>query len=302
MSRLYRLASSQLFNVPLMIDEAKAEVIVCALQERLGVVSFERMDGTTLEASEMVQQHASASDAEWRGRARDRLYPAAEGVAVIEIDGTLVHKYGYLDPVSGMTGYDGIAQKLRAAMADDDVRAIWLDIDSPGGAVAGCFALAQEIAACTKSEGGKLIWAFVNEQATSAAYALACVCDKIFTTPDGVIGSIGSFCMHVDLTEALSKEGVKVEIIRAGAEKAKAGPYEPLEDKTRAKLQAWVDDTRARFAQLVAAGRRMSQAAVLMTEADWFTAPEALKLGLIDGIMTEPEAWAKLQRSLKRAA
>ncbi|WP_334656740.1 S49 family peptidase [Sphingomonas panaciterrae] len=298
MSRLARLASSQLFNVPLMIDPAKAEVIVAALQERLGVVSFERIDGVTLNALDL---QASAGDATFRGRARDKLYPIESNVAVIEVDGTLVHKYGYVDPMSGLTGYDGIAQKLRSAMADREVKAIWFDYDSPGGATAGCFTLAEEIARCTKSEGGKPIWAFVNETACSAAYALASVCDKIYAPADAIAGSIGVYCMHVDLTEGLSKEGIKVEMIRAGEQKARGGPYETLDDRTRAKLQAWVDETRQRFATLVAAGRRMSKAAVLATEADWFPAAEALKLGLIDGVMSEPEAWAKLQRSIARA-
>lgn len=298
MSRLAHVAT-QLFNVPLMIDPRKAEVIVCALQERLGVATFERMDGVRLDAASMNAamgpSEATRSYENWKP------YSVADRVAVIEVSGTLVHRYGYLDPVSGLTGYDGILRKARAAMADDDIDALWLDIDSPGGATAGCFAAAEELASYTKSEGGKPIWAYVNEQATSAAYALACVCDKVFAPADGIVGSIGCFVMHVDLTAALDKNGVKVTIVRAGDRKARTMPYEGLDAEAALKLQTWCDETRDQFNRLVATGRRLAIAAVDATQADWYPAGDGLKLGLIDGILSEPEAWAKLQRSLARA-
>lgn len=297
MTDLTRVAG-QLFNVPLLIEPAKAEMIVCALHERLGIGTFERIDGTTLGALEM---RAQADEAIAAGHSANKLYPLDENVAVIEISGTLVHKYGYLDPRSGLTGYDGIARKLRAALEDRDVKAIWLDIDSPGGAVAGLFTLCEEIAMSTKSEGGKPIWAYVNEQATSAAYAIASVCDKVFAPAEGVLGSIGCVVMHVDFSEALSSEGIKVEVIRAGKRKMRGNSVEPLDDPTRTKLQAWVDQTRERFAKMVAAGRRLSVQSIMATEADWFGGEESLRLGLCDGVMSEAQAWAKLQRSIKRA-
>lgn len=296
MTELSRIAM-QLFNVPMLIEPAKAEIIVCALHERLGVTQFDRIDGTTLGAAEM---RAQSEDALSQPR-RNNVVPVVEGVAVIEVSGTLVHKYGYLDPYSGMTGYDGITRKLRAAMADPEVQAIWFDIDSPGGSVAGLFTLAEEIALNTKSEGGKPIWAYVNEQATSAAYALACVCDKVFAPEEGVSGSIGAICMHVDLTAAIAEEGIKVRMFRSADRKARGGPYEDLDEATATKLQNWVDTTGQRFAKLVAMGRAIPVKDVVATNADWFTSQDALRLKLIDGIMSEADAWAKLQRSIKRS-
>jgi ClpP class serine protease len=67
------------------------------------------------------------------------------GIAVIPISGTLVQKLGSLRPYSGMTGYDGIRQAFLTAMEDQDVSGICLDIDSPGGEVAGCFDLVDVI-------------------------------------------------------------------------------------------------------------------------------------------------------------
>lgn len=292
---LGRLAQ-RVFNRPVLLTPEKAEIIVCALAERLGVSKLNRVDGTTLGVLEM---RAAASDA-GRNRQTRKIFAEADGVAVIPIHDTLVQRSDYVDPESGVTGYNWIGQKVRAAMADDDVRAIWFDIDSPGGEASGCFQLAEEIALCTKSEGGKPIWAFVNEWAMSGAYALASVCDKIYAPEDAAAGSIGAYVMHVDFSKALSDEGIAVSIIRSGERKARGTEFEELDDPTRAKLHAWVDQTRLRFATLVATGRRLSVKKVMDTEADWFRADEALGRGLIDGVMSEAEAWAKLQRSLAR--
>lgn len=292
--------AQRIFNVPLMISEHKAEVIVAALHQRLGIGSFERLDATVLGASDMV---ALAGDARrdygenWKPFAQD------DGVAVIPISGTLVHKFGWLDPMSGMTGYDGIARKFRAALTDPDIKAIWLDIDSPGGEVAGCFALCEEIAKSTQSEGGpKPVWAYINEQATSAAYALACVCDRIYGPRTMITGSIGAYMMHVDFSKALDKNGIAVTIIRAGARKGRMTNVAPLDDKALAKLQDMVDETRDIFAELVAMGRNIPVKSVMATEADIYSGSYAVALGLVDDVMSEQEAWDLLQLEIGRPA
>lgn len=290
--------SQRVFNVPLMIHEHKAEVIVAALHERLGVASIQRLDGTTLQAIDM---NATAADAR-RSYENWRPFAESQNVAVIPVTGTLVHKYGHLDPYSGMTGYDGIARKVRAAMQDDEVKAIWLDIDSPGGEVSGCFTLAEEIARMTQSEGGdKPIWAYVDEQACSAAYAIASVCDRIYGPRTMMVGSIGVYVMFVDFSKRLDKEGFTVEIIRAGEQKGRTTGATALTDDARDRIQSMVDDTRDYFADLVAMGRRpagMTKDSVLATEADVFSGFDALELGLVDDVLSPGEAWELLQTEI----
>lgn len=290
------LLSQRVFNTPLLIHEHKAEVIVAALHQRLGVGTIERIDGTTLEARDML---ALAGDAR---RSYDDWKPfhADGSIAVIPVAGTLVHKYGHLDPFSGMTGYDGIARKFRAAIADPEIEAIWLDIDSPGGEVAGCFALAEEIARYTDRPDAKPVWAYVNEQATSAAYALACVCDRIYAPATSVIGSIGCYIMFVDFSRRIDREGMKVEIIRSSERKGRTTGAEPLDDPARAKLQSMVDETRDLFASIVALGRQMPVGDVLDTKAEIYSGPDAYELGLIDGIASEAEAWAMLESQIRQ--
>ena len=290
------MLAQRVFNVPLMISEYKAEQIVAALHDRLGLANFERIDSTSLGAVALAGDARRDSD-NWK------LFRADDAVAVIPVCGTLVHRFGYLDPVSGMTGYDGIARQFRAALADSDIRAIWFDIDSPGGEVAGCFALCEEIARSAMSEGGaKPIWAYINEQATSSAYAVACVCDRIYGPRTMITGSIGAYMMHVDFSKALDKNGVTPTIIRAGARKARTTSCEPLDDPARAKLESLVDDTRDLFCNIVALGRNMTVAQVMATEAEIYSGSDALELGLVDGIMSETEAWELLQLELGRPA
>ena len=300
-SRDFENLAQRLFNVPLLLEPNKAEIICAALQQRLGIARFDRIDGTVLGASEM---QALAGDAR-RSYGDDRkLFPVDQGVAVIHVDGTLVHKSGWIDPTSGMTGYDGITKKLRAAMIDPDVKGIWFDIDSPGGEVTGLFTLAEEIALSCKSEGSvgcKPIYAYVNEQACSAAYAIAAVCDKVYGPMDAMVGSIGSYVMHVDFTKALANNGVNVTIIRSAERKGRGTPYEEIDKATLVKLQSWVSDVGDRFCQLVAAGRRVSLESIVATEADWFIGPRAVELNLIDGILSEAEAWGLLQDEIARS-
>lgn len=297
MTKFAHLAQ-RLFNTPVMIRADKAEMIVAALSARLGIGRFDTLAGETLTVVQMGQQAAVATSGDRRER---KIYQLVDGIAIIPIEGTLAHKYGELDPYSGITGYDGIATKLREAMADDDVRGIWFDINSPGGEVAGCFDLADEIAANRKSSGGKPIWCFANEMACSAAYALACSGDKLFTPRTGIVGSIGCYILFVDWTDALSADGLKVTFFREGDMKARGSGLEPMDDETAVKLQSSVKATRDLFAKHVATHRRISVKGVLDTRSDWFDAADALSLGLVDGVMSEIEGFAKFQRSLARA-
>ena len=295
--RPFSRLAQQFFNEPLCILPHKAEVIACALQQRLGIARIDGIDGVTLDARAMMDRAATAADAA-RDYRSGKSYHEKDGIAVIHIDGTLVHKYGWLDPVSGMTGYDGIAKKHREAMRDQDIEAIWFDIDSPGGSTAGLFALCLQIAAATKAEGGKPHYAYVNEQACSAAYAIASVCDKVFGPEDACVGSIGCVIVHSDLTAALDKAGVEVTIIRAGERKYRGSAYEKLDKATMAKLQGAVDDTRRRFAEMVSIMRPVTFEGVMATEADWFEGREAVQLGLMDEVLSEQEAWDRLEEEI----
>lgn len=296
----YARIAQRLLNTPIALRPEKAEMLIAVLGERLGIVRLDRMDGTAMVSTEFNSTAAQGQDDAAANR-KNRLYDVVDGIAWIPIEGTLIHKSGYIGTNSGLVGYDGIMAQCRMAWDDPDVRAVWLDIDSPGGEVAGCFDAVDELYANSKKNGGKPLWAMINEQATSAAYAVASAADKIFMPRTGITGSIGVYILYVDETKALTKDGISVEFIRSGEQKAKGSSLETMDERTRSKFQSSVDRDRDIFARAVARNRGISLKSVLDTEGDWFHADDALKLGLIDGVLSEVEAFSKLQRSVGRA-
>lgn len=284
MSRFSHVAG-RLFNAPLMLRPEKAEMLCAALVDRLGIAKLDSVDGRSLGAAQL-RQMAMDDDYYWAKpkTARD-MYEVARGVATIPVSGTLVHKLGGVEPYSGMRGFDQIDRILADALANKEVGAVLLDIDSPGGEVSGCFDFARKLRGMTVAGGGqKPIVAFANEMACSAAYAIACACDAVMTTETGIVGSIGVWTMLVDMTKGLSKNGIEVTMIRAGDRKARGGPYEVPDDATFAKLQRWVDDTWQIFAEHVAECRAITADAVRSLEGDWYVGRDALDIGLIDAV------------------
>lgn len=289
--------SQRMFNQPVMIEPAKAEMICAAMLDHMGITKFSRLDGTTLGAIALKQK---AEDELMGDRPQTRFYELVDGIATIPVDGTLVQKVGGLDPWSGMVGYNQISRKIREARNDKHVRGILLDIDSPGGEVSGCFALATEIFDGSARRGGKPIWAFSNEMMCSAAYALGSVCDQVWATPTGMTGSIGVWVALVNYVGAFEKDGIEVAMRRAGDRKARGGPYEKWDQETLDKIDKWIEDTRQIFASVVAQGRGMTIEQILDTEGDWFAGDEAVSQGLADGIGWENDVFEALRQEVGR--
>lgn len=287
MSKFARVAS-RLFNAPLMLRPEKAEMLCAALVDRLGIAKLDTIDGTSLGAAQLRQKAMDWGYDYTPKTARD-MYDIEDRVARICIDGTLVHKLGGVEPSSGMVGYDQLDRIISDALENKQVGAILLDIDSPGGEVAGCFDFARKLRTMGAKGGGKPIIAFANEMACSAAYAIASSCDAVMTTETGIVGSIGVYTLMVDMTKGLQKGGVEVTMIRAGERKARGGPYEKADAETVSKLEAWVDETWGIFCDHVAGGRPISSEAVRALRGDWFTGSDARDLGLVDAV-DSPEA------------
>jgi signal peptide peptidase SppA len=288
MERFGHLAQ-RLFNVPLMITPQKAEIIMAALSERLGISQIVKINGDLV----LNDDHAALADFSDDERAdRPRAaYDVVEGVAIIPIEGTLVHKLGTLRPFSGMTGYDGIRQNFLMALADPEVRAVALDIDSPGGEVSGCFDLSDVI---YEARGEKPIWSILSENAYSAAYAIASATDRILVPRTGGTGSIGVIAMHVDWSRAIDKAGLKVTFIQRGARKADGAPEIPLSDEALERFQKDIDVTGVLFEETVARNRKMAAGTVRNLEAATFQGAEGVRLGLADAVMAPDAAFRSL--------
>lgn len=288
----------RILNRPQLISERGALAVLGALAPRLGIGRVYDAHGVALEiplstaSGELVEPDDRDRPA---GRIFD-FYPDT-GIAYIPIEGELVHRFGHLEPTSGMTGYDAIKHKVQDAAEDAEVKGIMLDIDSPGGEVFGVDGTAEAI---FQAREAKPIWALVNEQATSAAYWLASAAHLVIGPVTSESGSIGVVRLHVDMSGALDKEGLFVTIIHAGAHKAEGNPFEPLPDDVREAVQLEVNTVHEMFAGVVARNRGLSIEAVMATEAGVFMGPDAMAVGLIDAVASEDEAFRGFAERLAR--
>lgn len=283
----YPHLAQKLFNVPLAITPQKAEIVMAALADRFGLARLFHADGRVVALDDWDDDIGEPAQA--------RAYEVVEGVAIIPVTGTLVQKLGTLRPYSGMTGYDGLRANLSMALADDAVRAVVLDIDSPGGEVAGCFDLADSI---YKARGSKPIWSILTESAYSAAYALASACDRIVVPRTGGTGSVGVICMHVDMSKALGAAGVNVTLIHYGDRKADGADSKPLSDEALSRYQSDVDAMGELFVKTVARNRGLSVKAVRATQATTFLGAAGVEIGFADAVQAPDEAFRSLLAEL----
>ena len=275
------------FNTPLIVDPAKALAFLSGLGPRITGKEI-TFHGLEVEAADQTAANMPAraslfgNDLAQRHQ-RNGIQPFAlvDGIAVIEIAGTLVHRGAWIGQSSGLTSYEGIAAQLHAALADPGVRGIALDIDSFGGEVAGAFDLADRIRAARQQ---KPVHAFVAEHALSAGYVLASQADRIILPRTGAVGSIGVVALHTDMSGALDQKGIAVTLIHAGSHKIDANPYQPLSEAVHDQMQRELEVVRFLFAETVAAGRgdRLTHTAALATEAAVFRGADAIAAGLAD--------------------
>jgi signal peptide peptidase SppA len=273
MDHLPHLAG-RVFNTPLLIARAKMESILAVMTPKFMGQSMPTLAMAT--------------------PTRDRQQNAAN-IAIIPVMGTLVRRGSYLNAASGLTSYAEIEAMFDAAVADSTVKGIILEIDSPGGEAGGVFDLADKI---FNARAQKPIWAVANEEAYSAAYAIAAACEKIYLPRTAGVGSVGVIAVHVDQSAFDAAEGIKYTPIFAGDCKNDLSPHQPLTDPARLAVQAEVDRLYGIFATGVARGRKISVDAVKATEAALYFGESAVSAGLADQLGTLNDALIDLSQQI----
>lgn len=206
-------------------------------------------------------------------------------VAVLPVRGTILHRMSGMSAMSGGTGLEQLSKAFVALRDDPQVKAIVLDVDSPGGSVDGLVEAADLI---RSSRGAKPIVAQVNVRAASAAYWLAAQADDVAVTPSGEVGSIGVITVHEDISAMLEKMGVKETVIASTPFKAEGNPYGPLSEEARAAIESDVHAFDAMFHDAVAEGRGAKVATVRAEfgQGRMVLAAEAVKRGMADRVAT----------------
>jgi signal peptide peptidase SppA len=228
--------------------------------------------------------------------------PKVGSVAVIPVYGVIAPRMNLMSEMSGGTTFEQLTSQLRAAVADKTIKTIVLDVNSPGGSVAGSPEFAAEV---MKARAKKPIIAQAQYTMGSAAYQLSAACTEIVGSQTARIGGIGVFSMHNDLSAALEKLGVKRTYISAGGGKVDGNETGPPSEEFVARAQASVDAAYNAFVSSVVKGRGQGMTADRVKkewQAHVYDAPEALKLGLIDAIATLDDTIARLLSTSPDAA
>ena len=271
------------------------------MPERLSAVTavIARWSGDARASDEVM--HSIAADRSARdARRQASLSNSGGGIAVLPLYGVVTQRGNMVDDVSGpgTASTQQFSNMLRAALQDETVTQILIDIDSPGGSVYGVAELADEI---VSARAQKPVVAIANSLAASAAYWIGCSASEFYVTPGGEVGSIGVWQAHQDYSKAMDEAGVKTTLISAGKFKVEGNPYAPLDEEAQGFMQSRVDDYYEAFTKAVAKGRGVpiSQVRDGMGQGRVLGAEAALASSMVDGIATFEDVVKKMRRDAR---
>ena len=211
------------------------------------------------------------------------------GIAWIKVRGVIAQDNN-AGPFNRPTGAGAIAKRIRQAAEDKHVKAIVLDINSPGGTVASVQNIYGEL--LKAKEKGKKIVALMRDVAASGGFYIAMAADQIVAEPGTITGSVGVIMQTSNVEGLFDKIGVKVIPITSGKYKDIGSAYRPMTTAEKALLQDMVNDTYTQFFAAVKAGRPQVKPEDLTeyTDGRVFTGQRAFNLGFIDKLGGEEEA------------
>lgn len=198
-----------------------------------------------------------------------------DGVAIVDIRGPLSQRACWFD------GYDAIIRRFELACTS--ARSVAMVLGSPGGEVEGLFEACRVMRQIASSHGTPVV-AYVDESAYSAAYAIACVADSIYLPPAGGVGSIGVIGELVSVADQLAQEGVRVQLVTSGEEKADGNPHIPISEGAIERAQKRVDQLAGFFFDWVAMRRGMKSSEVEAMQAACIYGEAAVAAGLADEV------------------
>ncbi|PKI15990.1 signal peptide peptidase SppA [Colwellia sp. 12G3] len=201
---------------------------------------------------------------------------ASDKVAIIVAKGTILD--GTQKP--GTIGGDSTANLLRKARNNDDVKAVVLRVDSPGGSAYASEIIRQEVELLKKA--GKPVVASMGTYAASGGYWISAPANKIFAAPSTITGSIGIFGMMMTFEDSLSKMGVYTDGVGT-TDIAGFGPTQALTPGMANLFQLSINRGYQEFIQLVASNRNMTLEQVdAIAQGRVWSGKKAKELGLVD--------------------
>jgi protease-4 len=229
-----------------------------------------------------VMPRADMGDAEPMPAPEPAYMISPDGIAVIRVQGIIGKHMSAMETMCGGYDLDALAPALAASAADPRVRERVLFIDSPGGT---CTGVPEAFSAVRRSAETKPVFGFCDSQACSAAQWIASACDRFAITTSATVGSIGVYCALVDESAAWAKDGYRLELVKAGTQKAAGIAGAPITADDVAGFQRNVDTIYGMFVADVRTGRGVVDDAALQGQT--FMGHSAVDANLADDIVTD---------------
>lgn len=260
---------AKLLNTPHLIDEQSFNAILSYINDRNATGILAERDG---------------DDEDDYKRSRF-LYNDESRTAILYIEGPLTAKSTGMEMLCGGTSYEGLKEDFADAVELGAKTVAWM-IDSPGGEAATMLDTANYLRKMADDNGVKIISYVDGGDAASAAYGLACVSDEIVAQADASIGSIGVLVRLMNDSKHLEQEGYERTFVTAGSEKVPFSEDGSFRKEFLEDIQYKVDKLYESFTSHVATHRGMSVEAVKATEARTYLADDAMRIGLVDKVMS----------------
>ena len=246
----------------------------------------------TLAYEDQLDDHGAVSksgtiEGERYGRAR-RTLPSrsAPRMAVIYVTGVINSGNGGFDPLNGeVAGSMRLVKAIRSARADDNVRAIIVRIDSPGGSSIASDVLWRELTVTKNEKPGRPLVASMSDLAASGGYYVAMAASHIVAQPATLTGSIGIYGGKFVTGGTFDKLGANIESVAFGRNAGMESPERPFNETERQKLREQISSFYKGFVEKVAASRKMPVERVhQLAQGRVWTGAQARHHGLVDAL------------------
>lgn len=254
---------SKLFNEPLLVTPARHTAICQLLEAKLAQSALVEMPGQTarLEDTGIMELEQVSGD-----------------TVIIPVHGTIVQYPEDIAMSECGCDLEGLNNMIDAVESTARIKRVIYDFRTPGGGVTGVPETARKILYSKKET-----IAFTDSECCSGGLWLAAQCENFYATESSRVGSCGVYCMTLDMSKGMKKDGMKVNAIFAGKYKLLGASFKPLEDDERAILQAGVDKIYKQFKEAMNSHRMVSDDHY--GNGLVFNGQAAAEIGFTDGVV-----------------
>ena len=213
-------------------------------------------------------------------------YENVNGVAVISVMSGTVAKTSNFSRMLEIPSYEDIKLRFHEAYADQEIKGVVLNLDTPGGMARGAFSLAEFISSFNQNV--KPVVSYTDGMVASAGVLYGTATSGLFADKYASVGSIGVVCAFMEQVDLMTKIGITVKVFRSAPYKAVPSPYEKLTDKGEEVLQGEVDRLHGQFVEQLSNNLSMPPDHIekRIASGKVWPAPEAASLGLVKGLTT----------------